>query len=124
MKTIETVLAIIGGLVVVGTLIDLVARGGKGLGALYRSTFGRRRTAYDSLAKLTTGVQIDYFNQILGAPSLKNTRETHDELVFVARDFYVQAIATKEGRVDLYAVTARNQRFRPAIWGQTVYWST
>jgi hypothetical protein len=124
MRTIETVLAILAGLVVVGTLIDLIARGGKGIRGLYRRTFGRTRVTYDLLARLTTEVQIAYFYEILGPASLRNTGEAHDEFVFIAKDFYVQVIATKEGRVDLYAVTARNQGFRPAVWGQTVYWST
>ncbi len=122
-KVLTAALVVVGALVAVGTLVDLTVRGGRGLRAIYERYPGRRRRLYRSLARLAPGVQIGYFEQLLGVAVFKNTGDATDEFVFVHRDAYVQAVATKDGRVEFFAVTARTPRFRPPIWGRTVYWS-
>ncbi len=122
-KVVQVALAVIGGMVLVGSLLDLLVRGGTGLRGLYRGTIGLKAARNETLSRLAPGVQVGYFEAVLGSPIFRTAGQSHDESVWLDRFFYVQTLSTKEGRVDLYTVTARSREFSPSLWGQTVYWS-
>ena len=96
----------------------------------YLRTIGRRRDAYRRLSRLGTNAQLSYFTAVLGEPpALRRTTQdikvqsilkTHFEVsngykehIYVARDFYVQAITDSDETVLAYSVTSRSLRFRP-----------
>jgi hypothetical protein len=54
---------------------------------------GYKRTLIRDLNRLSVGVNLDYFRQILGSPVFVNSLpEDHSEHIFVNNHFYVQAI--------------------------------
>ena len=72
---------------------------------------------YESVGALATEVQIDYFKKYLGDSVFINYSEdrTQQEYVFVDDDFYVQAVTNSDGKVLAYAVTTRNEAFKPVL---------
>lgn len=124
MTVLRNVFAIIGVAIVLAAFLDYTVRGGKGLRGLYRRTpLGRRGLRYQALGRLAPAAQIEHFTAVLGPPVFRNPGKTYDEFVYIDEDSYGDAIATKEGQVEFYAVTSRTKEFRPRIWGQDVYWS-
>ena len=73
---------------------------------------------YDVLKKLSTEVQIFYFNKLLGNPvfiNLVGEKKEIKEYVYVDEDFFVQAITDGNDKVLNYAVTSRKKDFNPTF---------
>jgi len=72
---------------------------------------------YKNLARLATEVHINYFKKFLGDPAFINLSrdKSQKEYIFVDKDFYVQAITDRLGKVLLYAVTTRKKDFNPSF---------
>ena len=108
-------------------LLDLfmyMGRGSSVLKDLYQKTpFGARRSAYAKLQRLHAGVQVDHFSEVLGfGPLFRNPlTPLLEEQIFVHPLFYVQAITEPNGKVAMYAVTGRNEKFMPMLWPNTVH---
>jgi hypothetical protein len=83
-------------------------------------TVWRKRGEYGKLAKLSTEVQIGYFDSLLGVPTFKNSGGKSDEFIYVTRYCFVQAIANKGGRVLAYSVTCARRKFYPQLWGRAL----
>lgn len=114
--------AILGAIAVAGLL-----RG------LWRKTLGRRRDRYARLRRLGTNAQLAYFTSVLGEPpAMRRTFEseisrfdeygrwvpdskTFIEVVYIDRDFYVQALTDVDETVHAYSVTTRSKHFRPSF---------
>lgn len=61
-------------------------------------------------------MQIEVFFEILGREEFKNeVSETNEELIFVDRLYYVQAIVNQSGKVQFYSVTTRSKDFQPVF---------
>ena len=82
---------------------------------LYGSTIGRKRLLLRNLRRLSAGVNIGYFESILGPPAFAKTSEPRREYVFINRDFYVQAITDLEGAVIGFSLTTRRKHFNPGL---------
>src|SRR3989442_551768 len=103
----------------VATGMAIVTGGGAILGALrlaYRATVGRRRVLASKLSRLAPGMQMAYFEQLLGVPSYKTRDDSgRQDMSWVERDAYVQASAVGE-TVVVMSVTTRNGRFAPRLY--------
>ncbi len=80
----------------------------------YHSTLGRKRAAIENLSRLSAGVSIGYFQNILGTAAFERTLKSLVEYVFVNPLFYVQAIS-KERTVVSFSVTTRKRWFNPTL---------
>jgi hypothetical protein len=74
-----------------------------------------RKKANQAVRALAAGVQIEYFEQILGAPHFKTASDLGAEYYFVQPLFYVQAVTDPGGRVDFFTVTTRSRSFAPEL---------
>lgn len=72
---------------------------------------------YKILRRLSTQVQIDYFNRLLGSPLYINWSQdsTLKEYIYVDMSYYVQAITDTHDKVLAYAVTSRSMNFTPSL---------
>lgn len=105
-------------LIVVSGLSSLttIKSGFLALYQLYRSTLGYKRSLIRDLNQLSVGVNLDYFQQILGSPVFVNSLpENHSEHIFVSKHVYVQAITDSLNTVQLFSVTTRNYHFKPVL---------
>lgn len=67
-----------------------------------------------TVEKLSAGVQLSYFTNLLGEATFKNVQENDlIEWIFVDPDYYIQAITDKEDKVLAYAITTRSESFTP-----------
>jgi hypothetical protein len=108
--------AILLGLIVVLLSALITITGGLTvLNRFYRSTVGYKRTLRRALARLSVGVNINYFRDILGSPAFVNARQEKREYVFVNKYFYVQAITDRADSVLAFSITTRSYRFNPSI---------
>jgi hypothetical protein len=80
----------------------------------YESTLGRKRALAKKLRRLSAGVSIGYFQDILGPATFERTVKSFVEYVFVDPLFYVQAIS-KDRTVVSFSVTTRSRRFNPVL---------
>lgn len=85
--------------------------------------FGRLRTLYKDLAKITPGMQVGYATRVLGEPELKNMKGGYQEFVYDKKDCYVQVVTGESDAILLLSVTARNSRFHAPTWVTTARWS-
>lgn len=107
---------------------------------LFWRTLGRRWDWYRRLRRLGTGVQLQYFEEVLQLrPALRRTvdlldeddpepREEDDlvgESVFITEYFYLQVITDRIQTVLAYSVTTRRRRFRPVFYAprRPPWWS-
>jgi hypothetical protein len=82
---------------------------------LYRSSLGHKGALRRELRRLSAGVNINYFREILGSPVSVNAHEDKREYIFVNKYFYVQAIADSGENVLAFSVTTRSNRFNPDL---------
>src|SRR5665811_1171449 len=73
-----------------------------------------RSAEYDKLTSLRAGFDLRYFEDRLGLPFASRTRHGYRENGFKGRGFWVQTIS-RNGRVELYAVTACDRSFHPTF---------
>jgi hypothetical protein len=79
----------------------------------YRSTIGRKGLLLGQLDRLSTGVNLSYFESLLGPPVFSESLDGLREYIFVSREFYVQAITNLETSVVAFSVTTRKKGFNP-----------
>lgn len=72
-------------------------------------------SSYNKINMLVTEVQIGYFEGLLGKPIFvnKNQNKKTIEHIFVKNNFFVQAITDSDNKVLSFAVTTRNNYFKP-----------
>jgi hypothetical protein len=86
------------------------------LGSTLLSKIRHKRILLNKLNRLSAGVNIDYFQTVLGDPPVfKTTLDQRCEHIFVNRYFYVQAITNMEDSVIVFSVTTRTRRFNPVL---------
>lgn len=92
-------------------------QGGKILKDYYLNTVGIKNRYLNDINKLSAGVNIGYFKDILGNPAFIDESENKEqwEYVFVRDLFYTQVITDNNGAVLSYAITTRNKKFNPFI---------
>lgn len=147
LKNHPVVLVISVFLVVVSSLVTLVEGGGK-VFSMYKATIGHNAEIDKKLNSLNVEVDIGYFNSVLGAPAIKNSRSitktfysfksfedikspkeveetlTYKEYFYINEYYYVQAVTDENNKVGLYSITARSEKYIPEIksdLGETVY---
>jgi hypothetical protein len=77
---------------------------------------GRRRVLASKLTRLGPGMQVAYFEQLLGVPPYKARDDSgRQEMTWVEWDAYVQASAVGDTVVAL-SMTTRNGRFAPTLY--------
>lgn len=80
------------------------------------SRLKHKRILLNKLDRLSAGVNIDYFQTVLGDPPVfKTTADQRCEHIFVNRYFYVQAITNMEDSVIVFSVTTRTRHFNPIL---------
>lgn len=67
---------------------------------------------YQKIYKLTTGVQITYFDDLLGKPIFLSP---HDYYTYIDKDYFVNVTTDENDKVTSYAVTTRNKDFKPTF---------
>lgn len=67
---------------------------------------------YQKIYKLTTGVQITYFDDLLGKPVFLYP---HDYYTYVNKNYFVNVTTDENDRVESYALTTRNKDFKPTF---------
>jgi hypothetical protein len=108
------VIVLLGLFVVLLSSLITISTGTSILIKWYHSTLGRKRALAKSLNRLSAGVSIGYFQNILGPAAFERTVNSLFEHVFVNPLFYVQAIS-KERTVVSFSVTTRRRWFNPAL---------
>lgn len=84
--------------------------------SVYRRTLGRRRTLAARLGRVTAGMQLAHFEQILGVPAYRARDNANGQhLTWVEPDAYAQAFAS-DGTVVTFSVTTRNRQFAPRLF--------
>jgi hypothetical protein len=109
------VIILLGVLVVLLSSLITITGGISVLYKFYRSSLGYKRARRLDLRRLSAGVNINYFREILGSPVFVNVKEDKRESVFVNKHFYVQAIADLTESVLAFSVTTRSSRFNPVL---------
>lgn len=134
-------------LVVVSSLVALIEGGGK-IYSMYQATIGHNAELDKQLNSLNVEVDLGYFNGVLGAPAIKNTRVitrtsylidsvediespeevkenfTYKEYFWIDENYYVQAVADDNDKVGMYSITVRSNDYIPEIssdLGEIVY---
>lgn len=92
-------------------------------------TFFPERVLYKNINNLNTGVQISYFDELLGKPVIvRNWEEEsfpdYKEYIYAHDNFFVKSITDESSEVLYYAVTTRNvEKFNPdlpSIFGENL----
>jgi len=74
-----------------------------------------KQQAYELIKSLAADVNIGYFESRLGGAAFINVSEKTDikEYVFIDKNYYVDVIIDKNGKVLMYSVTTRSKTFNP-----------
>lgn len=69
------------------------------------------------LNKLSTEVQVSYFNKLMGDSTFLNFSpdRKQKEYIYVDSDYYVQAITNSDDKVLAYSITTRKKEFKPTF---------
>jgi uncharacterized protein YxeA len=71
---------------------------------------------YEKIKKISTEVDINYIDNLLGKPVYKKTYENETKsFTYVDPDYYVKIITDKDNSVLSYAITSRNEDFTPTF---------
>lgn len=83
----------------------------------YKNSIDVKSSEYEKLSKLSTRVSIDYFKDILGTPRIVRNNEpvSNKEYVFINKYYYVMATTDKNEIVETFAVTSRDETFKPTF---------
>ena len=128
-------------MVVVSSMLTLIEGVGK-VYEMYNATLGYNAELDKKLNSLNVEVDIGYFNSVLGAPAIKNTRKLrhtffsvegadsvqdllnpkkiekeveYNEYFYISEYYYVQAVADENNKVGMYSITARSANYIPEI---------
>jgi hypothetical protein len=111
METFWTVAAACAAIAAIATVVAFVWRGIKWIPQRYRRS---RRGLYRALNRLGPEVRLEHFHAVLGMePQIVSAREH----VYVHRWFYAQVVTNESGNVIMYAITTRDPKFNPSVWG-------
>lgn len=74
-----------------------------------------KQRSYELINSLAADVNIGYFESKLGKAAFLNVAEKTNkkEYIFVNKNYYIDAITDKNGKVLMYSVTTRNINFNP-----------
>ena len=71
----------------------------------------------NELQKLSNGVQLSYFDGLMGKPTFVNQvyGDKYIENIYAGEMYYIQALSDNNDKVVSYAVTSRNEDFNPSL---------
>lgn len=89
----------------------------------FNNKFGEKYKMYDKIKKLNTKVNISYFKDILGTPTIikKNKNAEGSAYIFVSKYAYIQAITDDDDNVKIFSVTSRLKDFQPTYNIQSTF---
>lgn len=107
---------IIGLILVFLSSIITIYEGGIILKNYYYDIFGQKNLALKKIQKLSAGVDIGYFKDILKNPVFINkTKCKNVEYIFIDPLFYIQTITDENEQVLAYSITTRKKDFNPVL---------
>lgn len=101
-------------LIIIFTLVSVIFSGYIFIKQNFTTTFFPKIVEYRKINKLSTEVDIKYFNSILGNEISKNSySDMYTEYIYFKDDYFVQAITDTDDTVKAYSVTTLRKNFNP-----------
>ncbi|MGJ3194699.1 ETEC_3214 domain-containing protein [Peribacillus frigoritolerans] len=102
------------------TLIGGLVQNGKEIKNFVMVTFLQKTFLYETIDKLTTDVQVSYFDKLLGKPAIiqpwwSEEFPRYKQYIYINDDYFVKTIADDSNTVLYYAITTRKQDFNPNL---------
>jgi hypothetical protein len=109
------IVLLVGVLVVILSSLLTLANGLSFLLKQFQSTLGFPTKLRAQLRRLSAGVTIGFFRELLGPDVFARTNGSRREHIFINKYCYVQAVTDLEGTVVAFSVTTRKRWFHPKL---------